>query len=333
MTGIRIERLRKCFGQVVALDGLSFTVEPSTVFGFLGPNGAGKTTTLRILAGLARADAGQAWIGGQPVGPDSPSRRRTGYLPEEPRFYPWMTAAELLGVYVPGLFGIEPAEGRKRADELLERVGLAEAARRHLAGFSRGMRQRLGLAQALMNRPQVVLLDEPVSGLDPAGRRDMLLSIEGLKAETTVLMSTHILDDVERICDTIGIVDHGRMVALDSRQALLDRFALPLVEIEVQGPAERVTEWSRWAAEVRGVGGVVTEGDLRQFRLDGTPGVDQRILRQALDSGLTVRRFALAKPKLEDVFLRLVGIGDSRSSPSAREAVGGADSTAGGLPH
>jgi len=167
MTAIRVEGLRKAFRQVRALDGLSFDVPSGTVFGFLGPNGAGKTTTLRILAGLARPDAGLAWVEGHRVGPDSPARKALGYLPEEPHFYSWMTATEFLREFVARLFALPPGVARERTAELLELVGLKDAARRRIGGFSRGMRQRLGLAQALMNKPRVMLLDEPVSALDP----------------------------------------------------------------------------------------------------------------------------------------------------------------------
>ena len=307
MSVLRVEALRKTFRQVRALDGLTFAVEPGTVFGFLGPNGAGKTTTLRILAGLARPDSGAAFLAGSPAGPDSPARRLVGYLPEEPRFYTWMTATEFLRDYVAGLFGLGVDEAKRRTAEWLERVGLQDAARRKIAGFSRGMRQRLGLAQALLNRPQVVLLDEPVSALDPAGRRDMLLLIEELRRTTTVLMSTHILDDVERVCDTVGIIDRGRMVTVDERQALLDRYATPLLEIDFRAQPERVSEWAEQLRRVPGVASVVADGASVRIQLGADLAADQQVLGLAVASGLPVERFEHGRPKLEDVFLRLVG--------------------------
>ncbi|HNZ14229.1 MAG TPA: ABC transporter ATP-binding protein, partial [Anaerolineaceae bacterium] len=169
MSAIQAQGLRKAFGPFVALDGLSLTVEPGAVFGFLGPNGAGKTTTIRILAGLARADAGQVSVAGVDLRADGHLlSRRVGYLPEEPAFYPWMSAVEFLD-YVGRLYGQTPAERKTRTAELLELTGLTEARKRRVGGYSRGMRQRLGLAQALYHRPEVLLLDEPVSALDPAG--------------------------------------------------------------------------------------------------------------------------------------------------------------------
>lgn len=307
MSAIKIEALYKSYGKVRALDGLSLTVEPNTVFGFLGPNGAGKTTTLRILAGLARADRGAAWVEGEATGPDSRARALVGYLPEEPRAYAWMTPQEFLGTYVGGLFGMSPRVSRSRCAELLEWVGLQDTARRRVEGFSRGMRQRLGLAQALMNKPRVLLLDEPVSALDPAGRRDMLLLIERLKAEATVLMSTHILEDVERVCDTVGIIHRGRLVVVDERQALLDRYAVPAVEFEASREQEQA--WRREVAAQSFVTGVAEHEQTIRIRLDGSTHARAEIARLVLGSGLPVTRFAVARPTLEDVFLGLVGDG------------------------
>ena len=307
MSVLKVEALHKAFRQVQALDGLTFAVEPGTVFGFLGPNGAGKTTTLRILAGLARPDSGTAFVAGHPAGPASPARRLVGYLPEEPRFYTWMTATEFLRDYVAGLFGLKAEEARRRTAELLDLVGLQDTARRRIAGFSRGMRQRLGLAQALLNRPQVVLLDEPVSALDPAGRRDMLQLIEELRRTTTVLMSTHILGDVERVCDTVGIIKDGRMVTVEERQALLDRYATPLIEITFRAQPDRVAAWADQMHHQPGVASVAKDDALVRIQLGGGLGADQRVLAQAVASGMPVERFEHGRPKLEDVFLRLVG--------------------------
>lgn len=306
MEALRLEGLRKRYGAITALDGLDLTVAPGTVFGFLGPNGAGKTTTLRILAGLARPTAGRAWVAGEPVGPESPARARLGYLPEEPRFYGWMTARECLARYAGGLFGLPRLEAESRAGELLNRVGLAEAARRRIAGFSRGMRQRLGLAQALINRPAMLLLDEPVSALDPAGRRDMLELIGGLGRQTTVFMSTHILDDVERICDTIGVLHRGRLITVEGRQQLLDRHAPPAVEVEFEAPAESV---AAWAEQLRGAPGLALgepSGGMVRVALDGSPRAHLELQQRVLGAGMIVRRFESARPTLEDVFLRLV---------------------------
>lgn len=305
MSAIRIEALRKRYGAIQALDGLDLEVETGTVFGFLGPNGAGKTTTLRILAGLAHPTSGRAWVAGQPVGPDSPARSLIGYLPEEPRFYGWMTPREFLGTYVGGLFSLPAAEARARAEAVIEQVGLTEASRRRIAGFSRGMRQRLGLAQALMNRPQVLLLDEPVSALDPAGRHDMLELIGRLRAEATVFMSTHILEDVERICDTVGVINRGRLVAVEDRERLLERFAVPAVEVDFEAASEQVARWAAEAARHPGVAGVDVGGThIRLSLRSRAQAADVQNL--AMNSGMLVARYQIAHPTLEEVFLHLV---------------------------
>lgn len=306
MSSIRTQGLTKTYGPVRALDGLDLVVEPGTVFGFLGPNGAGKTTTIRILAGLARPDGGQAFVAGERVGPEGRARASVGYLPEEPRFYPWMRAEEFLASYVGGLFGLPRKDARRRAGELLERVGLSEAARRRIGGFSRGMRQRLGLAQALMNQPQVLLLDEPVSALDPGGRKEILELIGGLNERATVFMSTHILADVDRICDTIGVIDHGRLVARETRDALLDRYAVPAVEVEFEEGPETVARWAEAMERLPAAAAVEVDGRKVRVRLAGSAGAAGDVQRQALGSGLTILEYRIARPSLEDVFLRLV---------------------------
>ena len=306
MSEIRTEALRKTYGEIVALQSLDLTVEAGTVFGFLGPNGAGKTTTLRLLAGLARPSSGQAWLAGEPAGPESRARAHIGYLPEEPRFYNWMSPLEFLSGYVGGLFGLAREQASDRAHALLERVGLADAARRRIGGFSRGMRQRLGMAQALMNRPRVLLLDEPVSALDPGGRRDMLEWIGELKSETTVFMSTHILEDVERICDTIGILHRGRLIVVEARQTLLTRYAVPAVEVEFDAPAQRIAAWADAVRAKPGVVGTDVLGSVVTVRLQAGD-AHLSVQAAALDAGLPVIAYRVARPTLEDVFLRLVG--------------------------
>ncbi len=310
MSAIRVDGLRKAFGPLQALDGLTFAVEPGTVFGFLGPNGAGKTTTLRILAGLARPDAGRAWIAGELVGPESPARRILGYLPEEPHFFGWMTPTEFLSDYVGGLFGMPPATARTRASELLDLVGLSEARRRRIAGFSRGMRQRLGLAQALINRPGVVLLDEPVSALDPSGRREMLLCIERLKSETTVLMSTHILDDVQRISDQVAILNKGKLIAQAPVSELLAGSGETVYMVTLRGDDASIASATTQANELAWVSGIKASrrGDQTIWEVSATDGAaaGDELLSLLVSSGVKVADFGRKEYELEDVFLSIV---------------------------
>jgi ABC-2 type transport system ATP-binding protein len=296
-------------GGVLALDRLDLEVPPGSVFGFLGPNGAGKTTTLRILTSLARAMEGRAEILGVPVGDGEPNQRGLiGYLDQDPRFHGWMRGRELL-ILVGELYGLRGAELRNRVDETLEVVGLGEAGRRSIGGYSGGMRQRLGLAQAILNRPPVLLLDEPVSSLDPEGRRDVLAVIRALgDGDTTVLFSTHILNDVERVCDRVAILDRGALVTEGPMDALLERYAQPVYVVEPDSADAGVL--ARLAQTLAAVPGVITAdaaaGTVR-VAVDGDPDVGRRLLAAAAAADATIARFERQRPTLEDVFLRLVG--------------------------
>ena len=305
---IECRGLVRRYGEVVALDGLDLEVPAGSVFGFLGPNGAGKTTTLRILASLGRADAGRAQVAGVAVGEGAPNRAGLiGYLDQDPRFYGWMTPRDLLGL-VGRLHGMAGASLVERIEATLATVGLAYAARRSIGGFSGGMRQRLGLAQAILNRPRVLLLDEPVSSLDPQGRHDMLDTIRGLGGEATVLFSTHILNDVERVCDRVAIIDHGRVVTASPMDELLARYATPTYVIET-APADDGTLESL-AGALRRVAGVAaaerSHGTLRVTVEEGDAAA--RALLSALAAQeVTVIGFERQRPTLEEVFLRVVG--------------------------
>lgn len=304
---IRCEDLSKHFGKLVALDGLNLSVEQGSVFGFLGPNGAGKTTTLRLLAGITNPTAGRVWVAGQEVSPNSLQlRSRVGFLPESPAFYGWMTGREFLR-FTAELYGLDRGAARRRADELLEEVALAEAADRRVRGYSRGMQQRLGLAQALLNRPQVLLLDEPASALDPMGRRDMLEAIRARKGETTVFLSTHILADVERICDQVAIINRGRLIALGLLEELRAQRQRSLFEIEFEEDPAPVAgrlaavPWVRSSQVVHHNGRPVLHvdaGDLEAAK--------RELPRLLVDSGLTLLRYELALASLEQIFMDLV---------------------------
>ena len=241
MDAIVVEELRKVFKpgwpgrpNVTALDGLSFSVRRGEIFGFLGPNGAGKTTTLKILMGLMRPTSGRAEVFGKPAG-DAPTRALVGFLPESPYFYDYLTAEEFLAFYGQ-LAGLDGAKLRERIAELLELVGMTQARHRQLRKFSKGMLQRVGLAQALIHDPELVVLDEPMSGLDPIGRkqvRDLILSLRD--RGKTVCFSTHIIPDVEMICDRVGVVVKGKLLAAGPVDELMSRGHTHTVEVVVEG--------------------------------------------------------------------------------------------------
>ncbi len=306
---IAVEGLRKQYpGGVVALDGLSMAVPTGSVFGLLGPNGAGKTTCLRLLAGLTRPTAGRAVVNGTVVAVDALAvRRRLGYLEQDPRAYRWMTGREQLAM-IGRLHGLGGDALSRAVAEALERVDLADAADRRTATYSGGMRQRLGIAGALVHRPPVIVLDEPVSALDPEGRRDVLELIASLRGETTVLFSTHVLADVERICDRVGILDHGRLVVEGSLAELLDRFALPVYRVEAEpGQAAALEALAARLRAADWVTGAAVEHGLLTVAVADPERAARELLPAITAEGVSVISVARARPTLEDVFLRLTG--------------------------
>jgi ABC-2 type transport system ATP-binding protein len=307
MDAIRTSALVKLYehDRVAALDGLELRVPEGSVFGFLGPNGAGKSTTIKILTGLVEATSGEAWVAEQPAARSSTRlRSQIGYLSQDPRFYTWMTGRELL-VFAGELFGIRRAAAGKRADELLEMSGLARAGGRRIGGYSGGMVQRLGIAQAIVSSPRILFLDEPCASLDPLGRRDVLEFIARLHGKTTVLMSTHILEDVERVCDTVGIIDRGRMVATAETGEIGRRFAPPVLEMDFASP-ETATEFAAaWPGDAEG--SAEADGARVCLRAADLPAARDAALQLIAARGLALVRLEIRAASLEDVFVRLVG--------------------------
>ena len=301
---IRATGLTKSYGGKLVLDSLDLEVDEGSIFGFLGPNGAGKTTTLRLTTGLARPTKGSIQVlGHDPQASGTAVRSVIGFLPDVPAFYEWMTAPEFL-TFVGGLFGLSSAVLRERTDMLLDLAGLTGVTTR-IGGYSRGMKQRLGIAQALINAPRLLLLDEPTSALDPMGRKDVLDMVASLRGRTTVFFSTHILSDVERVCDTVAILDHGRLVARAPIDELKARYGKEKVVVEVTDGADTLAvEFVArpWAASVdRGAQGsieiTVTELGAAQH--------DIPAMVAARHSGLS--RLEAGEISLEEVFVELVG--------------------------
>ncbi len=226
MTAPAIETadLAKRYGRITALAGLSMSIQRGDCFGFLGPNGAGKTTAVKLLLGLARPTAGEAWVLGAPVSDERAhrgARERIGYLPELFRYQGWLTAREVLAA-LGALAGLERHRWEREIDQALALVGLADRGDDRVGTFSKGMQQRLGLAVALLGHPELVVLDEPTSALDPVGRHDVRQIIRGLRERgTTVFLNSHLLGEVELVCDRVAIVDHGRVIATGTLAELL----------------------------------------------------------------------------------------------------------------
>jgi ABC-2 type transport system ATP-binding protein len=307
MNAIVIEDLIKTYGAVRALDGLDLEIPKGSVFGFLGPNGAGKTTTLRILAGLARADSGSITIGGEVMKGDTvaPSPM-VGYLPEEPAFYPWMTPVEILD-YIGRIFGLNKQKLIDKTNQLLRLVGLEDVKKRRVGGFSRGMRQRLGIAQALVNDPDILLLDEPVSALDPAGRKDILELIESLAKESTVVMSSHILADVERVCDSVAIINRGKRLVQDRKDALMEQYATNVIELEIDPRYGRsIDTWKQVIFDLEGVHKGIVDGYTLRMTVEDIDVAQRSILAQLARDKISIVRLEQVKPSLEDVFMKLI---------------------------
>ena len=307
-SAISMTGLTKHYEGVEALTDLTLDVPSGTVFGFLGPNGAGKTTVMKVLAGLARATAGSATINGIPVSAAGEHRRQIGYLAQDPRFYGWMTGRETLRHVA--RFRRADADRERWIASLLERVGMADAGDRPTSTYSGGMRQRLGIAQALVGRPAVMLLDEPVSALDPIGRKDVLDLMRELKGETTVFYSTHILDDVQRVSDHVAILDHGRLVKAAPTQVLLGSFTHNMLRVIVGGATAATEAGVRDLAGVASVAVVARADGETTFDVTTVEGatadVQRLITRFAVDSGLTLVSNSQETLDLETVFLRLI---------------------------
>ncbi|MBN2405107.1 MAG: ABC transporter ATP-binding protein [Coriobacteriia bacterium] len=303
---IEIVGLTKVYGKTRALDGVDLEVPQGSVFGFLGPNGAGKTTTLRILTGLATPDQGTARILGRDVTDvDNDVRSDIGFLPDVPGFYPWMTAEEFLR-FSGGLFGIAGEALDARVKALLELAGLT-GVKQKVGGYSRGMKQRLGVAQALINSPKILMLDEPTSALDPIGRKEVLDMITALAGRTTVFFSTHILSDVERVCDTVAILHKGTVVTQAPINELKERYGSQKLVLEVTAQSNELASlfsaasWCAGVEHTNGRGLTLTVSDIEAARVAVPAEVAAR--------GLGLIRLEAGEVSLEEVFVDLVGGG------------------------
>ncbi|HEV2117350.1 MAG TPA: ABC transporter ATP-binding protein [Terriglobales bacterium] len=290
--------LRKVFDGKVAVRGLTLEVPRGEIFGFLGPNGAGKSTSLKMLLGLVTPTRGQAMVLGHPAG-DVRTRARIGFLPEHFRFYDWLTAAELLRLHG-RLYGMSHARLRQRVPELLELVGLTEHTSKRLRDFSKGMMQRIGLAQALLNDPELIFLDEPTSGLDPAGRRLVRDIIKAQRERgATVLLNSHLLSEVEVTCDRVAFIKHGEVIETRELNSLLE--AQTTVQVRAANlTAEMAAGVEQWASSV----------SLQDHQLTLSVGSREalpQVLRYLVSRGAEVYEFTPQRLSLEDRFLEIVG--------------------------
>jgi ABC-2 type transport system ATP-binding protein len=290
--------LTKRYGRVVAVEDLNLEVEEGEVFGLLGPNGSGKTTTILMLLGLTEPTSGEARVLGlDPMREPLKVKAKVGYLPDQVGFYGELTAWENLR-YTTRLLGLPEAEAKARMEEVLRRMGLWEVRDRRVSAFSRGMRQRLGLAEVLLKRPQVAILDEPTLGLDPEAAREFLDLIKGLKAEgLTVLLSSHLLHQVQEICDRVGLFHKGRLALLGRVEELAARVLGGGYEILVEASPGLKEAFQA----VEGVGRVEAEGG--RYRVLATRDVRAELARIAVAQG-ELLALALRRPSLDEVYAR-----------------------------
>jgi len=309
---IEIDGLRKRYGKVEAVRGLDLVVPRGTVFGFLGPNGAGKTTTMKILMGLVRPTSGDAFMFGRDAFHAGPAvRSRIGYLPQDPSFHPDRTVREILkfaGRLYPG--ARNPLAFRRTVDALIEQAGLAGKSRRRVKALSGGERQRLGIAQALIGKPDLLILDEPSAGLDPRGRREVIDLIDRVREHTTVFYSTHILDDVQRVSDAVAIIGRGRTLAQGTIGDILGSPTGTYTAI-LRGDPGGLDERLRaepWIQELT----TVRRGEVEDWtiRLSNDAAAERLLPMLTGQGGCDVLEYHLSDRSLEDAYLEIVGAAD-----------------------
>ncbi len=303
---IRCEGLSKTYKDVQALKNLNLAIPQGTVFGFLGRNGAGKTTTIRLLTGLAHPTSGHAWVGGvETTNGDDRARKQFGYLPQAPAFYGWMTPNEYLD-YVLSLFEVPLQERKKRIEESLQHVGLLKAAKRRISGFSGGMVQRLGIAQAMIHNPPVLLLDEPTSSLDPAGRYEVLELIDGLRGQVTIFLSSHILADVERVCDRIGVIHEGVLLFETGSKELMARYETNTILVECDDATLPLAdELIPQLETLPWVSSISRENSAIRLSVNDIPAAKTQLLPFLVQKGLVLERYQWVRPSLEEIFLQV----------------------------
>ncbi|MGZ8562968.1 MAG: ATP-binding cassette domain-containing protein [Candidatus Limnocylindria bacterium] len=298
--------LRKSFGDRLAVDGVGFTIGPSETYGLLGPNGAGKTTTISMICGLLVRDGGTVLVDGKPLDVNAvAAKAAVGYVPQDLAIYPELTARENLRFFGQ-LYGLGGAELRSRMDEVLEIIGLADRADERTDGFSGGMKRRLNIGIGLLNRPKLLVLDEPTVGVDPQSRNAILASVEQLGQQgMAILYTTHYMEEAERLCDRVGIIDAGQIKAEGTRRELVSLIGQrDRVDLAASGSLPAVAE------ALRAVPGVVEatahEGGITLLVVEART-ILPRLLEAASAGGATVNGVEIVEPDLEAVFLHLTG--------------------------
>lgn len=292
---ITVQHLTKQFAQKKVVDDVSFTLQPNKITALIGPNGAGKTTTFSMLAGLLPATSGTIQFADP-----RPVQQQIGFLPQYPRFFDWMTAFEYIEM-MGKLSGLTNHDTKQRSNEVLDFVGLANDKTTKISRFSGGMKQRLGIAQAILHKPKLLILDEPVSALDPVGRLKMMQLLKELQHEATILYSTHILHDAEFMTEEVLFMKEGRLVEQGSLQHIQQKFESPHIEVTFATPQQ-----ARQFASQSETGATVIERIAKVEVIDGKPTM-QQVMQHLSASPFQIERIEHARLSLEDIFLKVVG--------------------------
>lgn len=305
MAVLELNHVSKSFGSMEVIKDLSFQVPEHSVFGFIGKNGAGKTTTMKMILGFLKADQGDIKVCGEQVTyGNNKTNRYIGYLPDVPEFYGYMNSKEYLRL-CGEVTGLKPDMIKKRTTELLQLVGL-DGVNRRIRGFSRGMKQRLGIAQALLNEPKLLICDEPTSALDPLGRKEILDILSLARERTTIVFSTHILSDVERICDSIGVLNQGKLVLQGAVSDIKEKYRKDILQIEVAGRVN-IKELEAGMLELPFVSRINSNGNKLELQIGSVEQYGPDVLSYLVQKKIPLLRYELMEPSLEKVFLEVVG--------------------------
>ncbi|MGB7594295.1 MAG: ABC transporter ATP-binding protein [Erysipelotrichaceae bacterium] len=305
MSVLQLDHVSKSYGNLKVLEDLSFSVDEGIIFGFVGKNGAGKTTTMKIILGLLEGNGGEITVCGEKVVyGETKTNRHIGYLPDVPEFYGYMRPMEYLKL-CGEITGLSKEKTKQKSKELLELVGLADVNRK-IGGFSRGMKQRLGIAQALLNEPKLLICDEPTSALDPVGRSEILHILLAAKKYTTVIFSTHILSDVERICDRVGVLNEGRLMLEGDLAQIKERYRQNTVTIELDARTEDIANIITALSAQPFVSKVSSENHTLSVELNDFKNTDQPLLEYLTREKIQITKYEVGEPTLENLFMEMV---------------------------
>jgi ABC-2 type transport system ATP-binding protein len=304
LLAVKTTDLIKDFNGLKAVNKLNLEVPVGTIYGFLGPNGSGKTTTLKMLTGMTEPTFGSIEIMGEPIifGKQS-SQKNVGFLPDVPGFYDWMSAYDFL-MLCGQLFHIQPEVCKERVKTLLQTVGLSKSQKKKIGTFSRGMKQRLGIAQALINEPKVIFLDEPVSALDPQGRKEVMDIIYGLRGKVTVFFSTHILSDVERICDRVVIINDGVALLEDTIENI--KSMSETREIEIEADSKTLLHINQLIQGHQHISDIRLNHQIMVIVVDDLDAIRLYLNEIMYDNKIMVKKMMIREPSLEDIYMKVV---------------------------